>query len=87
MFVGHVLDEAVVDNEGPAGYFTCNSVGVDEAVNLGREYEANNTVEENKADSFNFVDVAVDGELPNLSSDSDLGDIPLEDGSDVDEEL
>lgn len=52
------------------------------------EYEANNTVEENEADFFNFMDVVVDGELSDfLRNDSDIGDIPLEDGSDVKEEL
>lgn len=35
VFIGHILDEAIVNNERLVGYLTCNSICVGEAVNLG----------------------------------------------------
>ncbi|KAJ8545909.1 hypothetical protein K7X08_018492 [Anisodus acutangulus] len=96
--VCHVYELALIDPEVPAGLLTYPEVsssetrslngvvGVGEGVNLPEKdvREAANLDEK----ASNLVDVDVDGNiLDYVSSDSDLGEIPLEDGSDVDEEL
>ncbi|KAG5612971.1 hypothetical protein H5410_024252, partial [Solanum commersonii] len=101
VFVCHVLDEPLLDTEGPRGYLTnVGGEGVDiglgeevekvKFVNLGSEGVDVNIGEEGVDDNLGGKGVddnlGGEGESDFLSSDSDL-DIPSEDGSDINEEL
>ncbi|KAG5580746.1 hypothetical protein H5410_051373 [Solanum commersonii] len=77
VFVCHVLDEPLLDIEGPTGYITNNSIVVGEAVDLGGQCKV--------------VNLGEGGEVVNLGGEGvddnlDLGD-GSGDGSDIDEEL
>ncbi|KAK4711248.1 hypothetical protein R3W88_005761 [Solanum pinnatisectum] len=68
VFVCHVLDEPLLDTEGPRGYLT--NVGGEGAVNLGGEGEA--------------VDLGGEGEAVNLGGEGEDEDVNLgEEGEDV----
>ncbi|KAF3650477.1 hypothetical protein FXO38_17127 [Capsicum annuum] len=133
--VFHVLDEPILDPDGPTGFLPApevinsayperESIGVDDSANIEREFVGVGEKREANLEDFNLEDVEIENinlgkkseahvedvgieggdetdvedihvediniesELSDyLISDSDLGDIPSEDGSDADEEL
>ncbi|KAK6793624.1 hypothetical protein RDI58_007077 [Solanum bulbocastanum] len=99
VFVGHVLDKTLLDTEGFTSYLTNGNINGGEVVDLGRESVDVNLGGESEVVNLGgesvYVNLGGKGDTVNLGGESvdanlgeeDLGDIPSEDRSYIDEEL